>query len=79
VSQAERVITRSAGARMPLKRGFSQETISENIRREVRAGRPRRQAIAIAEHEAEKARRARRRAKTAAKKRRTASGRKRWA
>ena len=33
---------------MPLKRGSSRETISENIRREMRAGRPHKQAIAIA-------------------------------
>jgi hypothetical protein len=33
---------------MPLKRGKSQATISENIRREVRAGRDVKQAAAIA-------------------------------
>jgi len=33
---------------MPLLRGSSRKTISENIRREMEAGRPRRQAIAIA-------------------------------
>lgn len=33
---------------MPLKRGYSQKTISRNIRTEMRAGRPQRQAIAIA-------------------------------
>ena len=32
---------------MPLKKGTSRETISENIRREIAAGRPRDQAIAI--------------------------------
>jgi hypothetical protein len=31
-----------------LKRGSSREIISENIRREMRAGRPHKQAIAIA-------------------------------
>lgn len=33
---------------MPLKRGKSKKTISENIKREMKAGRPRRQAVAIA-------------------------------
>lgn len=33
---------------MPLKRGYSRKTISENIRREIHAGKPRKQAIAIA-------------------------------
>lgn len=33
---------------MPLKRGKSQKVISENIFKEIHAGRPRKQAIAIA-------------------------------
>ena len=33
---------------MPLKQGSSQRTISSNIRTEMRAGRPHKQAVAIA-------------------------------
>ena len=39
---------------MPLKKGKSQKVISENIRREMEAGRPRKQAIAIALRSADK-------------------------
>lgn len=37
---------------MPLKQGYSKAAISENIKRERAAGRPRAQAIAIALHTA---------------------------
>lgn len=33
---------------MPLKRGYGKKTISENIAREIRAGYPPKQAVAIA-------------------------------
>jgi hypothetical protein len=33
---------------MPLKKGSSKKTISSNVKTEMKAGKPRRQAIAIA-------------------------------
>jgi len=33
---------------MPLKKGYGKKTISANIKREIKAGKPRKQAIAIA-------------------------------
>lgn len=37
---------------MPLKRGSSSETVSSNIRTEIAAGKPQKQAVAIALSEA---------------------------
>lgn len=41
---------------MPLKRGSSKKTVSANIRTEMKAGRPQKQAVAIAMRVAGKAR-----------------------
>jgi hypothetical protein len=41
---------------MPLKKGYSQKTVSQNIRTEMKAGKPQNQAIAIALDVAKRAR-----------------------
>lgn len=45
---------------MPLKKGRSNKTISQNIRREMHRGRPQKQAIAIAYRVAGRSRRKKR-------------------
>lgn len=41
---------------MPLKKGYSPKTVSSNIKKEMQAGRPQKQAVAIALDIADKAR-----------------------
>lgn len=48
---------------MPLRKGKSQEAIADNVRREIAAGRPHDQAVAIAMHTAGKPRRKKPKAK----------------
>lgn len=42
---------------MPLKQGFSKQSVSANISREMKRGKPQKQAIAIALNVARKAKR----------------------
>lgn len=40
---------------MPLKQGYSKKSVSENIRSEMKSGKPKKQAVAIALNVAKKA------------------------
>jgi hypothetical protein len=48
---------------MPLARGSSNKTISKNIRTEMHAGKPQKQAIAIAMHTAGKSNKSKKKTK----------------
>lgn len=40
---------------MPIKKGYSKKTVSQNIKTEMKAGNPQKQAVAIALNTAKKA------------------------
>ncbi len=47
------------GVDMPLKKGYGKKTVSKNIKAEMKAGKPQKQAIAIALDVAKRAKKAR--------------------
>ena len=42
------MILTEGGEKMPLKKGYSQKTFSKNVKTEMKAGKPQKQAVAIA-------------------------------